>query len=552
MFSIMKKTTAPIAACLMAMLVAGCSNEKNSNSQRQTHDVPQPKHVIIMGFDAMGSYGIQRAETPNLNWIMANGSGTMQARSVRPSLSSPNWMSMLTGAEPEMHGVTSNDWIPGGTADIAPAVQNSLGIYPTVLELFKQTHPEKKLYAYYEWEGQGRMYDMKLVDRAVTGKTGVELMEMATNDFFADKPDFLYVSILEPDDVGHQFAHEAVEYLQCITKYDSLIGNFVNRLRKTGLDKESVLLITADHGGIGNSHGADNPAEVLIPILLYGKGVTPGKMLTFSPSITDVAGTLAYLTETPLDGSASGKFLADCFSPMEQNGKPFAPQMPTITPHQGLFNEPTAISIAHDNGDSVSIFYTTDGTEPTAASTRYNEPVKLTASTLIRAKAIGPQGESMEAHADIRLYSPSDASNVKFEKFNNYLGKNVPDFATLGKPSSAGFVHEFSLDEIAKPEEDHFAVRLTATLTVDQDGLYMFGLNSDDGAKLYIDGKLVIDNDGSHSPITKRAWHKLTAGNHSVEVGYFENYMGQHLAVYMAAPGRALQTLPLSKLSRRQ
>ena len=35
---------------------------------------------------------------------------SIHARGVIPTVSSPNWASMIMGAGPEQHGITSNDW----------------------------------------------------------------------------------------------------------------------------------------------------------------------------------------------------------------------------------------------------------------------------------------------------------------------------------------------------------------------------------------------------------------------------------------------------------
>lgn len=69
---------------------------------------------------------------------------------------------------------------------------------------------------------------------------------------------------------------------------------------------------------------------------------------------------------------------------------------------------------------------------------------------------------------------------------------------------------------------DRFAVKYTGELDASKAGSYTFFLNSDDGARLYIDGKLVVDNDGLHAATEKSATVTLTAGRHKVEVRYFE------------------------------
>jgi hypothetical protein len=67
-----------------------------------------------------------------------------------------------------------------------------------------------------------------------------------------------------------------------------------------------------------------------------------------------------------------------------------------------------------------------------------------------------------------------------------------------------------------------FALRARAKLVIPQGGSYTFYLNSDDGSILYIDGKMVIDNDGLHSTSEKSATVSLTKGIHDFELRYYQ------------------------------
>src|SRR5271157_6012000 len=69
-------------------------------------------HVVIVGVDGLSPDGIRKAETPVLHGLMKEGASTLHARGVMPTSSSPNWASIIMGAGPEQHGVTSNDWQP--------------------------------------------------------------------------------------------------------------------------------------------------------------------------------------------------------------------------------------------------------------------------------------------------------------------------------------------------------------------------------------------------------------------------------------------------------
>lgn len=64
-------------------------------------------------------------------------------------------------------------------------------------------------------------------------------------------------------------------------------------------------------------------------------------------------------------------------------------------------------------------------------------------------------------------------------------------------------------------------------------GNHDFSLYSDDGSRLYIDGNLIVDNSGVHSPSTVTNSYNLTAGYHSILIYQDENGGGTALTAYM-------------------
>lgn len=67
-----------------------------------------------------------------------------------------------------------------------------------------------------------------------------------------------------------------------------------------------------------------------------------------------------------------------------------------------------------------------------------------------------------------------------------------------------------------------FAIDYTGTIWIEKPGKYTWGLLSDDGSKLYIDGHLVIDNDGTHSARGYAAFRHLKRGEHRIRLSYFQ------------------------------
>lgn len=71
---------------------------------------------------------------------------------------------------------------------------------------------------------------------------------------------------------------------------------------------------------------------------------------------------------------------------------------------------------------------------------------------------------------------------------------------------------------------EFYAIQYDGKFNVSKGGTYTFWLESSDGSKLYIDDKLVVDNDGRHVPVRKAATTELTPGAHTIRVDFFKAY----------------------------
>lgn len=67
-----------------------------------------------------------------------------------------------------------------------------------------------------------------------------------------------------------------------------------------------------------------------------------------------------------------------------------------------------------------------------------------------------------------------------------------------------------------------FAIDYTGRFFINELGEYRFSLTSDDGSKLWIDNREVVDNNGLHAPETVEGKIKLAPGIHSIHVTYFQ------------------------------
>jgi len=96
---------------------------------------------------------------------------------------------------------------------------------------------------------------------------------------------------------------------------------------------------------------------------------------------------------------------------------------------------------------------------------------------------------------------------------------------------------------------DNWSARWTGTLKVDQDGEYTFYLTTDDGARMKLDGKTIIDAWAPRPPTTSEVKVQLAAGNHEVVVEYFEAGGGAVAKLEWSADGINRQPVPTDRVS---
>ncbi len=115
-------------------------------------------------------------------------------------------------------------------------------------------------------------------------------------------------------------------------------------------------------------------------------------------------------------------------------------------------------------------------------------------------------------------------------------------------PSATGVATTIVMDQPVLTTHDAFALMFTGHLLIDKPGKYNFFISSDDGSRFYIDGDLLIDNDGLHGMVEKKGSIKLTAGLHPIIATYFDNGGGDGLNMSWNGPGIKKQEIPTNVL----
>lgn len=202
------------------------------------------------------------------------------------------------------------------------------------------------------------------------------------------------------------------------------------------------------------------------------------------------------------------------------------------------------------------IWYTLDGNDPLPGkSSRYTAPFIISQQCEIRTALFLNNGKkSMIKSAKVMKKSPRAAisSGREFEtgvRYKYFIGKitSLNDFDHLTLHTS-GILNQLRLP--AERTDDHFGLVLQGYIKIPETGVYLFTVQSDDGSRLFIDGELVVNNDGLHGIESAEGQIPLEKGYHSIQIWYFEATGAEALEVRIKGPGILEKEIPTEMLYR--
>lgn len=275
-----------IKTLMLATLVAcaGCF---------QAGAVKHAGHVVMIGFDAWGSYSVPKADMPTIKMLMKKGAYTLEKRTVFPSDSYPNWASMFMGAGPEYHGWAQQR----DTMCAVPRVVNEHGTFPTIFSAIRESMPDAVTACVYDWQGIGQITDTLAMNHHFLGPDDIyqdDVTADAIRYIKEAKPTFIAVCYDNPDYIGHRAGHDTPEYYEVLRQQDARAARIIKAVEEAGILDDTVFLITADHGGVGRGHGGYDLREIRTPFIIAGKGIKAMGEFQECMIQYDVAATIAY------------------------------------------------------------------------------------------------------------------------------------------------------------------------------------------------------------------------------------------------------------------
>ncbi|SPE40274.1 exported hypothetical protein [Candidatus Sulfopaludibacter sp. SbA3] len=279
----------------------------------QKADVRPVPHVIIIGVDGLSVEGVTVARTPRLHDLMARGAWTLEARGVMPTLSSPNWASMITGAGPEQHGITSNGVLLQKMVTLPAVCRDEDGMFPTMFEVLRMQRPSSRIAIFHDWPGFADLVE-KHAPNVMQHERGADKTTHAAIDYWKEnRPELMFVHLDNVDHTGHEYSWGSREYNKAVADADGYIGQFIDMLKDLDALDSTFVLVTSDHGGKGREHGKNSLQEIQIPWILMGPGVVQGKVAA-SVYTFDTAATVAWIFDINAPDCWIGRPIVSAFT----------------------------------------------------------------------------------------------------------------------------------------------------------------------------------------------------------------------------------------------
>ncbi len=284
-----------VLALVLALSAASCGGDALQNANQtetpETPDVKLPpskgayKHVVILGVDGGGTF-FKDTPTPRCDEIFKDGATSYSVLTSDPTISAQCWGSMLHSVLPEFHRLSNQI--------VADRAFDPESDYPSIFRVVREAMPKAPLASFCNWApiNKGIIENnlgvtMGSGDDAAVARQVVSYLKTAS-------PTLLFVQFDSVDAAGHASGYGSETHLTALSVVDALIGLIYDALAANGMLDDTLLMVTADHGGTpAGSHGGDSDAEKYIFLGVRGKTVAKNAVIE-EAVVRDIAAIGAY------------------------------------------------------------------------------------------------------------------------------------------------------------------------------------------------------------------------------------------------------------------
>lgn len=262
--------------------------------------------VVVVSIDGLRPDVISPS-TKSLHRLYLQGASARVARTINKSATLPSHASMISGVDSTEHGLDFNAYRPEH-ANINRAtifsVAHAAG-FPTFMFVGKA-----KLKHLLSKPSDAQLKVAGIHCKRVVKEAMPQLQKI--------KRGLIFLHFANPDSAGHRHGWMTDEYMEAVQAADECLGDVMATIEESGRMSRTLLVVTADHGGHGRSHGTRMEVDQRIPWFAWGgsarRGRTERPVHTFDTAATVIT-ALGLAVPSQMHGHAVGEALGTASGP---------------------------------------------------------------------------------------------------------------------------------------------------------------------------------------------------------------------------------------------
>jgi predicted AlkP superfamily pyrophosphatase or phosphodiesterase len=306
-------SSAVLSLALISLAVACSPRYMRSEAMDPGQKAPSvslTRNVVLVSIDGLRPDAIARFTAPTLQRLIGEGSYSLSARTIMPSTTLPSHTSMLSGEPPDEHGVFWND-VTSAKVDVVNfatvfSVARAHGYHTAAFFSKAKFGPLQRPGTLDYSQAPGGWYG-----RWSGARTAADVRAYLQDQ----RPNLLFVHLSDPDAAGHASGWMSHAYGLAVQAADTALGQLLAVADSAYGKGNYSLLVTADHGGHAYGHGTDDPQDVTIPWIAWGRGVNAGALKGSSIKTFDTAPTVLWLLGIEEPDEWDGSPVVDAFQP---------------------------------------------------------------------------------------------------------------------------------------------------------------------------------------------------------------------------------------------
>jgi len=260
------------------------------------------RRVLIVSEDGMRPDLISGQHMPWHERLYHGGAYSWHAKTIRTASTLPAHASMLSGVDVNRHGLTWNNWRPSKGFTHFPTIFKEAGEHGLKTAAF--------------------VGKFKLRHILPAGTIGVferpgyyckKVSEEAARYLEKEKPELTFVHFSDPDEAGHSAGWMSDKQKHAAIASDNCLGTLVQALERAGTLDETLIIVSADHGGHNHTHSGALTCDREIPWIAYGPSVRQGYTIHGAISTMDTAPTALAALGLPIPEKLTGKAVREIY-----------------------------------------------------------------------------------------------------------------------------------------------------------------------------------------------------------------------------------------------